>query len=172
MPCRVAWFTGLSGAGKTTIANRAAEILTNRGYHVMTLDGDVVRSRLHRHLGYSREDIEENNRLIAGLCKESMGDYDVILVPIISPFCVSRDSARRMLGSAFVDSYYRISPDLADIISRRPWLKAVVRAALLPVVLLSKLLLSFPPIDLAIAFAVILVASQTLRELRLRGSRI
>ncbi len=76
------------------------------------------------------------------------------------------------MGIAFVDSYYRISPDLADIIARRPWLKAVVRTALLPVVLLSKLLLSFPPFDLAIAFAVILVASQTLRELWLRGSRI
>lgn len=105
MPCRIAWFTGLSGSGKTTIAKRAAEILTHSGYQVMTLDGDMVRSRLHRHLGYSRADIEENNRLIAGLCKESMSDFDVILVPIISPFRESRKAAREVLGDAFAEVY-------------------------------------------------------------------
>ena len=77
----------------------------------MTLDGDVVRSRLHRHLGYGHEDIEENNRLISELCKESMPDFDAILVPIISPFRKSRKAAQQLLGDAFIEVYVYASLD-------------------------------------------------------------
>ena len=116
MQGKVAWFTGLSGAGKTTIANLTAELLTERGRRVLMLDGDVVRAKLHKHLGLSPEDIRENNRLIAGLCHKSMDEYDFVLVPIISPFRDSRVAARHELGSAFVEVYVRAS---LDEVSRR-----------------------------------------------------
>ena len=118
MPCSVAWFTGLSGSGKTTIANRTSEKLTNSGYQVKTLDGDIVRTQLHRQLGFSRADIEENNRLICGLCKDSVTEFDVILVPIISPFRASRKAASEVLGDAFEEVYVYAS--LPEVIRRDP----------------------------------------------------
>lgn len=98
---KVFWFTGLSGAGKTTIAQAAAAALRAEGYRVALLDGDNVRERLHRHLGFSNEDILENNRLIAGLCLDSLPDNDAIFVPVISPFEAGRREARERIGDAF-----------------------------------------------------------------------
>lgn len=118
MGCAVAWFTGLSGSGKSAIARLAAEILTEQGQKVLVLDGDDVRARQHRHLGYSPEGIRENNRLIAQLCQGSMAKYNVILVPIISPFRDSRESARRLLGPGFVEVYVRAS--LEEVMRRDP----------------------------------------------------
>ena len=59
------WLTGLSGAGKTTLAERLLPELENRGHRVETLDGDVVRTHLSKGLGFSREDRDENIRRIA-----------------------------------------------------------------------------------------------------------
>ncbi len=107
----VLWFTGLSGAGKTTVSAKARERLEAEGLYVAVLDGDDVRARLHRHLGFSREDILENNRLIAGLCAEAMDENDVIFVPIISPLEEGRAAARRRLGSAFRLVYFNAPLD-------------------------------------------------------------
>jgi bifunctional enzyme CysN/CysC len=108
---KIAWFTGLSGAGKSTIAERAAELLTDRGQKVLILDGDAVRESLHRHLGFTPEDIRENNRLMVGLCQENQPDYDYILVPIISPFIDSRSQARNDLGDSFFEVHVSASFD-------------------------------------------------------------
>jgi adenylylsulfate kinase len=105
----VLWFTGLSGAGKSTIANAAAAALRDLGYTVRILDGDDVRERSHRHLGFSPEDIRENNRLIAELCREAMRENDVVLVPVISPFRDARAAAKAMLGSVAHEVYVRAS---------------------------------------------------------------
>jgi adenylyl-sulfate kinase len=107
----VAWFTGLSGAGKTTIATRAAALLAGRGLRVATLDGDAVRATRHRHLGFSPEDIRENNRLLAELCREAAGTHDVVLVPVISPFRDARASARGIIGRGFVEVFVNASLD-------------------------------------------------------------
>jgi len=115
---KVAWFTGLSGAGKTTIADRASDILTELGLRVLSLDGDAVRATLNRHLGFSGADIRENNRLIANLCLESLAEYDVILVPIISPFKDSRAAARVLLEKNFSEVYVHAS--LEEAIRRDP----------------------------------------------------
>jgi adenylylsulfate kinase len=95
------WFTGLSGAGKSTLANGLRDALAGEGRRVLILDGDDVRNRLHRHLGFSPEDIRLNNELIAGLCEENRSDHDFILVPIISPYLDSRAAARRRLEPGF-----------------------------------------------------------------------
>lgn len=97
----VFWFTGLSGAGKTTLALALRERLTMDGRIVLIFDGDDVRKRLHRHLGFTPEDIRLNNQLIAKLCEEMRGDADLILVPIISPYSDSREFVRSLLAPDF-----------------------------------------------------------------------
>lgn len=99
------WFTGLSGVGKTTIANQVRERLKARGFKVSILDGDDVRNQLHSHLGFSEPEIKENNNLIAGLCERERELADIVLVPIISPYAESRARARQQLSPGFFDIY-------------------------------------------------------------------
>jgi len=94
---KIFWFTGLSGAGKTSVAEGSIQVIEQKGLSVLVLDGDDVRVRFHRKLGFSEVDIKENNRLIARICQENMEQYHVILVPIISPFAESRHEARTLL---------------------------------------------------------------------------
>lgn len=102
---KILWFTGLSGSGKTTLANLLKKEFDRQNKTYLIFDGDEVREKLHRHLGFSEEDIKENNRLIMGLCEESLGKVDYILVPIISPFRESREQARRIFGKDFIEIY-------------------------------------------------------------------
>ena len=105
----VAWFTGLSGSGKSTIASRVEEMLTEQGRRVLTLDGDVVRSTFDPPLGFSKDDISENNRRFIEICQKFIPNYDFILVPKISPFRDPRAIARSELGEAFVEVYVQAS---------------------------------------------------------------
>lgn len=101
----VIWFTGLSGSGKTTIAQGVADLLREDGFDVLILDGDVVRARLHVQLGFTESDIKRNNELIAAMCLEYRSVCDIILVPIISPFRSSRRMARDLLGKNFYEVF-------------------------------------------------------------------
>lgn len=103
--CKVIWFTGLSGSGKTTIANGLFQKLTALNKTVLILDGDAVRQSANRDLGFGREDIRENNRRIAELAKSKTGEYDFILVPIISPYQEDREVARSVIGTSFIELY-------------------------------------------------------------------
>ncbi|MEK7598940.1 MAG: sulfate adenylyltransferase [Patescibacteria group bacterium] len=96
----VIWFTGLSGSGKTTIALKLKESLELRGKTVAMLDGDDIRKEKYKHLGFSREDIRENNRLIAELAREKAREFDMVLIPIISPYCEDRLAAKSAIGGA------------------------------------------------------------------------
>ncbi len=97
------WFTGLSGSGKTTIALALQEQLKAKGKTVEILDGDTIREKLHSNLGFSREDIRTNNRLIAELAKVSPADY--VLVPIISPYREDRIMAKSIIGNTFLEIF-------------------------------------------------------------------
>lgn len=110
------WFTGLSGSGKTTVATGIKSLLGSHDYSVLILDGDDVRERLHVNLGFTEQDIKKNNSLIADLCHTYRNDYDVILVPIISPYDISRKQVRAFLGDGFFEVYF--SADLASVIKR------------------------------------------------------
>src|SRR3989344_9374033 len=112
----ILWFTGLSGSGKTTIAENLKKKLEQKGKKVEVLDGDVVRSNLHKNLGFSPEDIHENNRLLALLAKEKADNVDYVLLPIISPFREDRDKARAVLGKNFVEVF--IEASLQECIKR------------------------------------------------------
>lgn len=116
-PC-VAWFTGMSGSGKSTIAEVVVRLLNDRGIPVAVLDGDVVRARYPEPLGFSPADIRENNRRIADLCVEALAERDVVLVPVISPFRDARAAARQRIGSAFLEVYVHAGP--ATVQARDP----------------------------------------------------
>lgn len=107
----VLWFTGLSGSGKSTIANALFKELEKRHKKAFILDGDAIRNTVHRHLSFSPEDIQQNNALVAKLCVKYQEKYDVIIVPIISPFIESRQNARRIVGDRFVEVYIKASLD-------------------------------------------------------------
>lgn len=96
----VFWFTGLSGSGKTTISDRIVSELQSRGKIVKVYDGDAVRQELNSDLGFTPEDIKENNRRIAELCEKNRNSYDYIFVPIICPFEEIRLYIKKKLGKA------------------------------------------------------------------------
>ena len=115
----VVWFTGLSGSGKTTISRALNEQLVDRRKSVHIIDGDIVRTLLHKDLGFSREDIKENNRLIAELAKAQLDNFDFILVPIISPYAEDRIMAKKIIGSNnFIELF--IKTPLKECIARDP----------------------------------------------------
>jgi len=95
MPGFTLWFTGLSGAGKTTLAHAVERDLRDRGLKVEILDGDVVRTNLSKGLGFSREDRDTNIRRIGFVC-ELLTRNDVIAISAaISPYKAIRDENRR-----------------------------------------------------------------------------
>jgi adenylyl-sulfate kinase len=112
----VFWFTGLSGSGKTTVAEATKIVIEGSGYAVLIIDGDDVRSRLHIDLGFSPEDIKKNNSLIVQLCETQRCNFDVLLVPIISPYASSRAEARERLTDGFYEIFF--SADLNTVMKR------------------------------------------------------
>lgn len=97
-PCLL-WFTGLSGSGKSTIANALDVALHNRGYHTFLLDGDNVRHGLCRDLGFSDEDRVENIRRIGEVSKLFTDAGLIVLSAFISPFTSDRLLVRNLMPS-------------------------------------------------------------------------
>jgi bifunctional enzyme CysN/CysC len=107
-PC-VLWFTGLSGAGKSAIANRVESELHARGRHTYMLDGDNVRHGLNRDLGFTDADRVENIRRVAEVANLMIDAGLIVLVSFISPFRSERQMARALFGASeffeiFVDT--------------------------------------------------------------------
>jgi adenylylsulfate kinase len=93
----VLWFTGLSGAGKTTIANVVDPELERRGFVVDHLDGDIVRTHLSKGLGFSKEDRDTNIARIAWVASRVARAGAVVIVSAISPYEEARKHARAMV---------------------------------------------------------------------------
>lgn len=93
----VFYFTGLSGSGKSTIANAAARRLFNLGVNTYVLDGDNIRHGLNQDLGFSDEDRKENIRRIGEVSKLFIDSGQVVFTAFISPFQVDRDTVRSLL---------------------------------------------------------------------------
>ena len=94
-PCLL-WFTGLSGSGKSTIANALDVALHRRGYHTFLLDGDNVRHGLCNDLGFSDQDREENIRRVGEVCKLFADAGLIVMSAFISPFTSDRRMVRKL----------------------------------------------------------------------------
>lgn len=94
------WFTGLSGSGKSTIANAVAEMLMAADRPAYLLDGDNVRHGLNADLGFSAADRTENIRRVSHVARLMADAGLVVLVPVISPYRADRDQARAIHAAA------------------------------------------------------------------------
>lgn len=99
------WFTGLSAAGKSTIAHHLEKELFDRGIRCYVLDGDNVRHGLNNNLGFSREDRKENLRRIAEVSKLMVDSGLVVLAAFISPYREDRAFVKNSMGD---DSFFEI----------------------------------------------------------------
>jgi len=106
-----AWFTGLPCCGKTTIADKLAEILKQKGYKVERLDGDIVRQDLTNDLGFSKEDRDENIRRVTFVAKLLTRNGVAVLTTFVSPYKEMRNNARKEIGN-FVEIYVKCPLEL------------------------------------------------------------
>jgi bifunctional enzyme CysN/CysC len=123
----VLWFTGLSGSGKSTIANLVEAGLHARGVHTVMLDGDNVRHGLNRDLGFTEPDRVENIRRVGEVAKLMAEAGLVVLCSFISPFRAERRMVRELIGDAeFIEVF--VDTPLEQCIARDP--KGLYRRAL------------------------------------------
>jgi len=117
-PC-ILWFTGLSGAGKSTVANAVEGALYERGHHTYLLDGDNVRHGLNKNLGFSHEDREENIRRIGEVAKLFVEAGVIVLTAFISPYRRDREMVRELVNEGeFIEVF--IDAPLAVCEARDP----------------------------------------------------
>ena len=113
-PC-VLWFTGLSGAGKSTVANLLEQMLHQSGRHTVLLDGDNIRHGLNRDLGFTDEDRVENIRRIAEVAKLMVEAGLIVLVSFISPFRSERRMARELVAAdEFIEIYVNTPIEICE----------------------------------------------------------
>lgn len=98
------WFTGLSGAGKTTISHQVELRLREKGYKLEVLDGDIVRTNLTKGLGFSKEDRDENIRRIGFVSNLLTRNGVIVIVSAISPYRAIREEVREKIGN-FVEVF-------------------------------------------------------------------
>jgi len=109
------WFTGLSGAGKTTLATALATELDLRGVRVEILDGDEVRTNLSKGLGFSKEDRDTNIRRIGYVSRLLARNGAGVIAAAISPYREVRDEVRRAIeaeGAAFIEVFAKCPIDV------------------------------------------------------------
>jgi adenylylsulfate kinase len=106
------WFTGLSGAGKTTISTMVAEELQTRGSRLEILDGDIVRENLSKGLGFSKEDRDTNIRRIAFVADLLSRNGVPVITAAISPYREIRAEARELMGERFIEVFVKASVDV------------------------------------------------------------
>ena len=105
------WFTGLSGAGKSTISELVSTEIKARGSRLEILDGDIVRENLSKGLGFSKEDRDTNIRRIAFVADLLSRNGTPVITAAISPYREIRDEAREMMGDRFIEVYIEASVD-------------------------------------------------------------
>jgi bifunctional enzyme CysN/CysC len=116
----VVWFTGISGAGKSTIANRTEQLLHSLGVHTYLLDGDNVRHGLNRDLGFTELDRIENIRRVAEVARLMADAGLVVLASFISPFRAERQLARELAGDGrFCEVYVDTPLEVAEARDRK-----------------------------------------------------
>lgn len=111
----VLWFTGLSGAGKSTIANALESRLLRLGRHTYLLDGDNVRHGFNRDLGFSDADRVENIRRVGEVAKLFIDAGLIVMTAFISPFYADRDLVRNLVGEGeFIEIFVYAPLEVAE----------------------------------------------------------
>ena len=111
----VVWFTGLSGAGKSTIANLAERRLVAQGRHTYLLDGDNLRHGLNKDLGFTAQDRVENIRRVAEVARLMVDAGLIVLVSFISPFRAERRMARELVADGeFIEVFVDTPLEVAE----------------------------------------------------------
>jgi adenylylsulfate kinase len=108
------WFTGLSGSGKSTVANLVEQELFARGIKTFVLDGDNVRNGLSKGLTFSAHDRDENLRRIGEVAKLMCNAGLVVLAAFVSPFIRERQMLRELLGSSFYEIFVDTSIEVCE----------------------------------------------------------
>jgi adenylylsulfate kinase len=106
------WFTGLSGAGKTTISEILEKELRERGSKLEILDGDIVRENLSKGLGFSKEDRDTNIRRIAFVADLLSRNGVPVITAAISPYREIRNEARELMDDRFIEAYVKASVEV------------------------------------------------------------
>ena len=100
---KIIWFTGMSGAGKYFYAEYLDKVLKKNELQTNLIDGDVIRNKYKIKLGFTYNEICDNNRNIADICANEYKNYDVTIVSVISPYDSIRKEIKTVFGS---DIYY------------------------------------------------------------------
>ena len=109
------WLTGLSGSGKSTIANLVDQKLYELGYHSYILDGDNTRLDLNKDLGFSEEDRIENIRRVSEVSK-LLNDAGIITISsFISPFEINREQAKEIIGEDFIEIFIKTDLEVCEM---------------------------------------------------------
>lgn len=101
----VIWFTGLSGAGKSTISAGLESKLTQNGYFSISMDGDTIRSGMNKDLGFTEKDRSENIRRVLEVSKMLVQKEIIVLCSFITPIQAQRDECRRSLGNKYFEVF-------------------------------------------------------------------
>ena len=110
----VVWLYGMSGSGKSTIANAAEKVLHQQGRMTTILDGDNLRTGLNQHLGFSDDDRRENIRRVSHVAKLFAQQGILTLVSVITPRQELRDLARDVIGNDYYEVFVKASYDLCE----------------------------------------------------------
>ena len=112
---KVIWLTGLSGSGKSTIANLVEKELFAQGKHCYVLDGDNIRLGINRDLGFTPEDRAENVRRVAEIARLFVDAGLIVIVALVSPFEVDRQAARSLFNrEQFAEVWIDTSPEVCE----------------------------------------------------------
>lgn len=122
----VLWFTGLSGAGKSTIANLVEKKLHALGKHTYWLDGDHMRSGLNKDLGFSQKDRIENMRRVGEVARLMVDAGQIVLVSLISPFSCERRMVRALVEQ---DEFFEVFVDTPIIVAEQRDVKGLYQKA-------------------------------------------
>ncbi len=116
----VIWMTGMSGSGKSTISNLLKKKLEIDEYSVSIIDGDSVRDNDNDNekLGFGFDDVRINNTRIAHMCNNERVKYDIVIVPVISPYDIIRKEVRSVLQPNFHLIY--LKTDILSLKARDP----------------------------------------------------